>query len=284
MKQLRSARDPDDLEGTSDVATLWIWGRRFRRVVNAAVVAIVGGAVLWGYPVAALAQNLTSELLIKPAVFVYYACWYFGTAFDLKVQQEVYVRDPLKGRVSTDILIFGAIFLVFAVLLVLATNDEKEFGVLLAPFIIMNIVGWHLLVLRVKAPIRASRKRHRDRQEFFRLEKLNLVSEYVVGSWQARRFKALLAIIVAVNAIAWIDPLRQLVAFGASTIVTYSLTDLPVDVAARLLPGICVIIFVTISEAWIWTKRVGLKASLQNMDDLRNRYHIKESRSRATGR
>ncbi len=222
------------------------------------------------YPLAPFVESTQPELLRKLTLAVYYFCWVFGTSFDVSTQQAVYVSDPKKGRMSWDTIAAVLTLLLVVGILLWASDDDKKFAAVLTVFVLANIGLWLYLLRRVEPIIRASESFYRKEKDFFELERLHVVRDYISGSWQWHRFVAMCAIVIAADLVCFVDPVRQTL----STIIHSYLPDLSTDVISSLLPDFSLVVFVLVAESWIWTIRVRTRTSMNVMSVLKEKYKM----------
>ncbi len=224
-------------------------------------------------PIVEILENTRTDLLLRVFLAIYYACWIFGTGFDLSIQQAVYVNDPHRGRMPFEsyavILSFGVI----AVVLVWSSQDYRYFLPVLATFLLGNILGWAYIVRRVSGIIRNSRAYYKSQADYFGLEKLDVVTEYMLGNWQKWRFGLLCAIAAIGNALVLIPALRQsfVALLGAVSGASPSSID-------RILPEAIFALFVIASEGWIMTMRLQARLAMDTIDRLRPKYNLAQRR------
>ena len=182
-KKISIPKADDDLDGIEAVGKLATWARIFIWVISGTLVIFFAWIQLKDVPFIEIAEKTPPEALTTTALIIYYACWIGGANFDVKIQQKVYVADPKRGHITADTIIVTTIFLIVTALLLWASKNAKAFAVLLALFVVANILGWRHIVKRVGPAIISSRAKFKQRNNIFRLEQLHLVENYMAGPW-----------------------------------------------------------------------------------------------------
>lgn len=262
---------PDDLEGIERVGNLAWWAYQSIKVIGGLLLLFFAWLQVKDIPLGTLVQNTRPEFLIKATLILYYASWITGCTFDTRIQQKVYVADPKRGQITVDLLAAIGGFFVVAFALFWASSHQQYFAFVLLAFVAVNAVGWMLIVGRVKPIISASREVFLQRENFFRLEQLAVVREYMTGNWQVRKFIAMVIVILFASALSSFDSLR----ISLGTVIETFATSVPPNTMAGLLPDLCILFFVLMAEGWIWTKREKVRSILAAIDDLRQRYVLK---------
>jgi len=137
-------------------------------------------------------------------------------------------------------------------------------------FTVVNIVGWWLIVARVKPIIDASRARLLSSGRFFRFEQLHLIEEHMAGHWQVSRFIAMVLISLLGILFYYSSPIRLFTA----RLIEASPLAISANTASDLLPPVIYLSFVLVAESWIWIKRENVRAMLSAMDNLRKDYSL----------
>jgi hypothetical protein len=275
-KQTQQQRDsgsatPDDLDEKDNISDLAWWAYQAIKWIGAILFIFFGWLQVRFLPVLSYVQNTPPEALIKGTLIAYYASWIGGCTFDTWIQQKVYVSDPKQGEVTVSLI--GAIFAMFIVAFVLvwASSHQQFFALILLGFTIVNIVGWWLIVARIKPIIAASRAKLLSGERFFRLEQLRVIEAHMTGAWQRSRFVAMVLISLLGVLVYYSSPVRLFIA----RFIEASPLGIASNTAADLLPPIIYLSFVLVAEAWIWVKRENVRAMLLAMDKLRKGYFLR---------
>lgn len=292
MARRNVRKNGDDWDGIEDVDRLATWARWIITIIGGTLAAIFTWLQIKDVPLGVLVESTTPGFLIKAALIPYYFCWIGGATFDVAVQQRVYVADKNRGRLAIDTAAVVAGFFIVALLLLWTSSNEKVFGVsaeqlfdvpyekifglVLTAFVVVNIIAWRHIVRRIKPAIKLSRERFEQKRNFFRLEQLELVTEYMTGRWQMRRFYGMLAMLAIINFVNWNEGLRLLLAQMARNIPGLSDKDV-----SNLIFGALILLFVFIAEAWIWIKRVNIRTALLVINRLKEKYEINPRRDRS---
>jgi hypothetical protein len=260
----------DDLEGIAQIERLAWWPRFFTNIVCALLALFFTWLQIKEYEIAQIVEYAKPDLIFKFALVMYYFCWLFGPAFDLKIQQTVYIRDPAQGEVKPLAFLLLVLFSGSAFFLMWASNNEKTFSLALAIFFTLNVLGYAYIVRRTKPAVAESSKLYLERANYYRFEQLLAVTRYMFGRWQRIRFAVLGVIVTGIDAICLSDAARLWLSGHVHSI--YS--DIPVDALSNLLPDLSLLFFVCVSEGWIWAERLRVRNSVMFIDDLRRKYSI----------
>src|SRR6185436_14936154 len=131
-----------------------------------------------------------------------------GTTVDANIQKEVYRRDPQLGNVPREAtLAVVGLFAVAALLLWASSSDERT-SLALGPFLVVNVIGWRILVRRVTPIITATAAAYEREHQYHRLEQLNVVKTYISGWWQWARFLLMALIVIVTNLVCFNDAAR----------------------------------------------------------------------------
>ena len=241
-------------------------------------VGIVGGILgllfTWltfkGHPYVQWIEKADTEFIRHVTLAFYYFCWIFGCTFDIRMQREVYRSDPLLG--SLPRMAVGAILLllVIAAALLAASESDEWFAALLVVFVATNILGWRIVLRRVRPIIADSERQYILDENFFGVEQLRVVVAYIDGAWQRRRFALMIVLILMANAICFIPLVKD----SLSQILARHLGNLSPAAVSRLLPVASLMMFVVSAEGWVWIRRVRARATLSVLYALQERYKL----------
>jgi hypothetical protein len=250
------------------------------KVVGSLLAGIFTWVQLKDFPFIPLLESAPPDRLLRFIAAIYYFSWVFGSSFDVRLQQAVYVSDPSKGRLTWKAIVAVLVLLVAGTLLLWASNSPKRFVVMLNMLVMADLVTWQFLFIARTAPIiRASKELYTKQNEFVDLERLNIVENYMMGKWHWYRFAVLGAILLVVDLISLIDPIRVLV----SNLVESAAPALKQGLAASLLPVLAIMLFVIVGEGWKWILRLKIRTALDVISALKVKYKLTELRQKPTG-
>jgi hypothetical protein len=239
------------------------------KIVGGILAALFTWLQLKDFPFIPLLESTPPEAILKFIIAVYYFSWVFGSSFDVRLQQSVYVSDPGRGQLTwPGIVALGALAVIAAVLL-WVSDSTKEFAVVLHIFVLADLLTWkYYLIPRTTPIIRASKGICAKDREFFDLERLSLVESYMVGKWHWYRFIALGALLLIIDVLCFIDPIRALL--GA--LIESAVPGLKTGLATSLLPVLSIVAFIVVAEGWKWMLRINMRTALQVISDLKKKY------------
>ena len=196
-RRMTNQTDPlEDFEDT--VAPLWKWAIRTIGLFASVLGVLFAWVQLRQMPLPPL-ENAEPTYIRRIVLALYYACWVAGTTIDANIQKEVYRRDPQQGNIPRQALIAVASLFVVAAFLLWARTSDERISVALAPFLMVNIFAWIVLVQRVSPIIESTARAYQQAGQFHRLEQLHVVGDYITGWWQWARFALMALIVLAAN-------------------------------------------------------------------------------------
>lgn len=260
-------------------------GTRARRAIDVLAdnalrfIAVTGGILVLFFsflqlkdiPYGAIVEGTNPQHLREIVLALYYLCWVSGTTFDVAMQRRVYIRDPQGGHMPK--LAFGAVgmLIVVAGILLWVKDADDKFAVALAAFLVVNIIGWRVLLSRVRPVIRESEATYRSEGNYFALEQLRVVERYIAGLWQWLRFGCMAVAVGCALAVALSGDARVATAALLHRVVS----DISQAAIARLLPVVALALFVLVAETWIWIMRASVKATLTAIEHLEAGYTLR---------
>jgi hypothetical protein len=240
---------------------------------------MIGGALVLGFgwlqlkdfPLIPLLESTQVGFVLKVALTLYYFSWVFGANFDVGLQQAAFLQDRHRGNMGWRAIAAIVGFGVVAAILLWVSNDEKRFSVALIAFVAANVVGWHVLAARVSSIGHASLILAEG--DFFEIERIRLVQEFMNGDWQRWRFLVMFLIATIGVAICFLPALRAAIQIAVVALAP----DLTKKEAIidQLLPTSVFLMFLVVGESWIWTMRARTRLFLALIDHLRVTYEIR---------
>lgn len=236
-------------------------------IVLTAFTVIQWKEIPFGEAVSAIRHDYFQTVLLS----FYYGCWVFGTNVDVNAQYWVYVTDPERGKIRLSAIGAVATLTVAGALLLLLRHNERLFALCLAMFAAVDMGAWRYLVYFLRPILKASRDQLQREGDFFALAQFDCVAGYITGRWHWYRFVPLCAISIAMCLVAFSDLAKTYLAL----LLSWSFQGLPSDKAEALLPDFLLLLFVLVSEIWIWTLRLQMWSIIRAIDVLEERYTIK---------
>lgn len=215
-----------------------------------------------------LLQIASSEFYIHVALIIYFFCWVFGANFDYTMQQSVYVSDPNEGKIPKTYFLFVPVFIIVATLLLWASQDPAHLSLALCLFLAMDVIGWHHNQRWTRPIIRSSRKNYEEDEDYFGCERLNIVQGFFFGRWILMRYGAMAAVLGLTVAICFIGGLENLI----STALRRFIPELGPDFAIKTLPAMLILVYVLLSEIWMWAFRIKARVAIHAIDSLNLKY------------
>lgn len=259
----------DLLKGMSSIENLAWWATIFVNVVCGILVAVFAWLQFRNYGIAQLIEKTEPEAFLRCIMFGFYLCWVFGPNFDVRVQKLVYVKDPHGGELTSVGILLLVLFSLSAIFMLWATSSEKTFFVALTIFIILNLAGYFFIFHRMRLAAKASGHLFYSTGNFFRFAQLILVTEYMFGTWQRYRFLFMVISICILDALCFITSLRSNISNLIHQIIPIEETTI-----SSLLPDLGLLLFLIISEGWIWTQRLRVSVAIKTIEELSKNYKL----------
>jgi len=237
--------------------------RKLIKYIGGALFAIFTYLQLKEFQVGTAIETISPDLLRRLTMIAYYWCWIFGATFDTDIQEVAYFTEKGRNKLTMKsvglIVLFG---IVFAVLL-WAEKDDRLFAAALTIFFLFNIGGFAYILWFVTPIIATSNQKFRQGRNYFSLAQLELVSQFINGSWQRARFATGIALVVVMNAICFSGTIRIAIAELIARVISID----PASLADRL-PTFMFVIFVALLEGWIWVQRGRIMVALGLLEEL----------------
>jgi hypothetical protein len=149
------------------------------------------------------------------------------------------------------------------------------FASVLTLFFIFNIAGFAYILWFVRPIIAASKANYSQNENYFNMAQLEMVSDYMTGSWQWKRFAIGLVLVSIMDAICFSNAIRT----TASEVFVRLFGLLNMDSWAQRLPSFAFVCFVVLMDGWIWLQRAKLSGSLGVLEKISLRYTLAPLRS-----
>jgi hypothetical protein len=217
--------------------------------------------------VASLNPNTTFTIVLT----LYYLVLGAGFVFDIETQKQIYVLDPNRGRLPRDSIIAIGFYLLTAAILFSASRNLIIFAVALTIWHFSGIYFWRVLSRQNELRLAESEGSAKLRNDYFALERLDLVRTYYSGKWHAPRH-AILSVLVILLAF-----------FAIPNVVATTIMDgaiakwLGVDSESARIDFIAFIflLYAVVGEGWTWLQRFVTKISLYAIDRMERQYILK---------
>lgn len=219
------------------------------------------------YPILVTIKTIQPYVILQVLLIVYYFCWVAGTRFDVTTQESIYLADysfPWTQFGSGIALIAAGAALLWS------SNDDKKFAIMLSIFVAVNVVFWAILRLTVSTLIRGTRTKYAEMKDYYGLAQLDVVEEYILGNWQWKRFLGMGLIVLAGDAISFLDGLRS----SISVALQPMFGGLKPQEISPLLPQVGFLVFLIFAEGWIWLKRAVTRATMYALNRLAAEYKL----------
>ncbi len=245
--------------------------QRAIKIIGGTLAAIFTWLQVKDFPFIPLLESAPPEALRRFVIAIYYFSWVFGSSFDVRIQQSVYVRDPSRGRLKTTGVVAVLVLAVTFAMLLSVSGNLREFVGMLNAFVLADLLTWQFLFIARTTPIiRASEAVYVQDKQFFDLERLRIVESYMVGNWHWYRFIVLGVILAIMDIVAFIDPIPIIV----GNLIDSTLPSLTRGLSASLIPVLTIVLFVLVGEGWKWFLRVKVETTLEVFAGLKGKYRL----------
>ena len=209
-----------------------------------------------------ISNTTATDVVWKSALILFFTSWIWGTSYDTDMQELVYLSAPKKGQLPLH-AIGVSVMIAIVMSVLLWVPDYQTFTLVLILFWLINLIAWRYLVwFIVGSMIASSEVTYRENQDYFGLEKLKIVENYICGRWQWWRF-----IFGGILCLA-------MIVLAISPQENYFIPVANISVSQSFIHSMSIFLFVTLMETWIWVVRIKSRVSIDVLDDFRNRYSI----------
>lgn len=249
------AKEKNQLIKMLSLTRIWI------SILSGGLVLIFGWLKLKGVSIIPLTTDSAARFLLSGSMVLYYFSWVFGASWDAKDQALVYLTAPNKGRIP--IMAMGLMVILTVVFAILCWVDTyKKFAMVLGVFWFVNLIAWQFLVRKLsRRTIAISSAILLNSGHHMELAKLNIIREYIDGSWEWWRFIVGGLFILCINILANTDIPHYIKA------ATNVLSD-------EFVMVFSIALFIAIVELWMWLMRIKRRISLGILDDLNDEYDL----------
>ena len=214
-----------------------------------------------GIEVDAFKNDGFADTLMKIALLIYYLAWLNGTLMDLKDEEAIFILPPNKGKFT-----FSAIFMIIILAILfflLCTYKSKQlFAVILDIFMLVNIYSWRYLIRFISNSVKENKEFYDIGNKNFKFIYLKLmVDDYLKANWQWWRFGVGVIVLIGINILVFTD---------LSLMIS---SDLKLR-SAELVKALGFILFILVTEGWIWYKRLQRRTSMELIDALDEDYYL----------
>jgi len=243
--------------------------------VTALIALVFVGVSIKDIPFGQAIKEANPQYLQDLLLSVYMLCWALGTKQDASVQKSVYVHDPHGGRVRLGSLLAVAAIAAIAVTLLLVRRNDVYFAVALALFTAVDIATWLYLRYRFLPPIiDATRGKYAQGGDHFGLVKLRYVEQLITGNWKWYREAFLVVIVLLMILNAVLSPVSSALALLAQKLLSGLSFSVDAGKLASLAPDVLLLLFVAVSEGWMWFYRLKTYWTVRVVSDLEEGYKI----------
>lgn len=274
----RPVPDPNDvLLAKSDVQRLANLSRRLIQVIAAILAAGFAFLILGPEKVVDFLKSTDDTAGLKIGLFLYYTSWVFGAKFDVDIEERVYAGDSLRGVLDWKTIGVLSVFTLVMMLFFFLHKRPQFFGLGLILFVLINVLGWKAVCWRVRSTIEESEAFFTEVRDYFGLEKLRAVADYIRGDWQKRRFVAMMVLAVLLTIIsnaAFYSPV------GLPRFDYFGFSD---DLLRRHVASGFFLFYVVAAEGWMWLMRMNVYHHVNVLDDLAENFRLEPKPPKKTG-
>jgi hypothetical protein len=244
-------------------------------VVTGLIALVFVGVSIKDIPFGQAITNADPQHLQDLLLSVYMLCWALGTKQDASVQKSVYVHDPHGGRVRAGSLLAVAAIAAIAVTLLLVRRNDLYFAMALSVFTAVDIATWLYLRYKFLPPIiAATRDKYDHGRDYFGLVKLKYVEQLITGNWKWYREAFLVVIVLLMIFNAAFSSVSSALALVAQKLLAGLSFAVDAGKLASLAPDVLLLLFVAVSEGWMWFYRLRTYWTVGIVSDLEKNYQI----------
>jgi hypothetical protein len=266
MDKVQSA-DPRE---TRDKTRFVQFTRSIIRVVAVVLGLLVGYLQIRDIKPDALLTPSTADIIWRLTLVLYYWSWVGGFNFDINIQERAYVAFPGQGRWPVRLYVVLAACVLVAVMLLTSYGNIAHFSTALSCFLLVDYGSWLYLRRFIRSSIDESRLYYSTEGKFYDLAILNMVERYMFGRWKWWRLMAGATIVIVADVFAFNQAFRETTARGVQIICPW----LSTSDAIPLFYSMLFLLFVLITELWIWLRRVRIYVRLDALEYLNGLYHL----------
>lgn len=209
-----------------------------------------------------ITTDLTSDILFKTTLGIYFSCWVFGLIIDANFQEEFYKKSLNIKNVIVSTISFAIILTFLYGLLCFWTNSYQKFFLLLLLFLVFDFIGWLVLTIRIiPKTIEDSLTEYKNAKEYGSFFSLNIVKEHIAGRWRFYRFIAGFIFILIIGIILF------------TPINIYLCKQINIT-SPDLIMAISFLIYVIGMEGYIYYRRIHTRISISAIEKLMKEYKI----------
>lgn len=255
FSSLELAKEKNRLMKITNSTLIWI------RLFAGLLALAFGWLKLRGVSIAPMTTDISSSILLKASIVLYYFSWLFGASSDTKDQALVYLTAPNKGQIPKKAIgLMITLAIVFAILCYVDTY--LKFVIALACFWFINLIAWRYMVTKLlRKTIIDSSNIYINFCHYTELSKLKIVEQYIDGSWQWWRFVIGMVMILGI-AILLFTNIPEYIASNTSI------------VSKQFIIAFTIFVFIFSVELWIWIMRIKRRISLNTIDYLCGTYEL----------
>jgi len=202
-----------------------------------------------------------ADILMKINLLIYYLGWLNGTLMDLKDEEAIFILPPNKGKFTAS-AIGTLIILAILFFLLCSFRSNYVFVLILDGFLIANVISWKYLINFISNSVKENKEFYSNENKNYKSIYLNLMIDvYLKGNWQWWRFGIGAFILIIINVLVFTQ-LAQIIS------IRFNMHS------AELVKAIGFLIFITVTEGWIWIMRLKRRTQIELIDTLDENYYI----------
>jgi hypothetical protein len=223
------------------------------RLLAGIVAVLFGWLKFRGLPIDSIINEISTELILKLAIIIYYFSWLFGTTLDASDQGIVFHKAIDKGKIPA-LGVFLAIIITGFLIALCFMFDTPIFSFLFLLFWFCNYIMWSLFISNIMHPYFTSNKTfYKDQGDYLNLKRFEIVESFLYGSWNKKRFFIGFLLLIPATIISstkWLD-------------FIFTNSD-----KKHFYVSILIMVFVLTVELWVWFYRLKRKFSLTTLTEV----------------
>lgn len=208
---------------------------------------------LKGLPLSSIANDLSTDLILKISLILYYLAWVYGATLDASDSSVVIQKVKNKGKIPLLGLVISTVTcILFIGLCYYFTSPKLSFFIFI--FWNYNFFAWKLLNKEVVKPnLDLNRRFYESQKDFLMFKRFKLVENFVYDKWNFWRF------------IFGLIYLLILIFYSQTNVLDFFFPNIE---NKRFIISICILLFVFITELWIWYFRLKKSFGIKTITEI----------------
>ena len=211
-----------------------------------------------------------STFLIQVGLFIYFSAFVYGARFDVYIQSVAYTQTEPPEKLGLRTYGYMLAFLLIGLVLLYLHSQGFYFSIGLLFLIASNFFGWRFINAKTEQYYLDTLEAMKKSDDYLGLEIAENAREYMAGDWQRTRFLWMAILSVVFFSVYTLLDLNLI----SLEIFNVQLLGVPISKVASFTPGFLFIVYVLVSEIWIYAKRPKYYFRILALFELREKYSV----------